>query len=104
MFVLVKHLSHRQPRQSRTLNLSMSSRRVKDDETANFAGRRSLRRTLMLSGTCNHEVAFRYLRASPSSSICSLYQFRFEYVTLKDKQAYVGSCNSKRALCEFCLC
>ena len=32
-----------------------------------------------------------------------LYQFLFEYVTLKNKQAYVGDYNSKRALYEFCL-
>ena len=38
----------------------------------------------MLSGTCNHEVAFRHLRVSPSSSTCLLYQFPFEYVTLED--------------------
>ena len=44
----------------------------------------------MVSGTCNHEVAFRHLRASSSSSTCLLYQFPFEYVTLKDEQAYVG--------------
>ena len=58
----------------------------------------------MLSGTCNHEVAFRHLRASLSSSTCSLYQFPFEYVTLRDKEAYVGGYNSNRALYEFCLC
>ena len=57
----------------------------------------------MLLGSCNREVAFRRLRASPSSSICLSYQFPFEYITLKDKQAYVGGYNSKRALYEFCL-
>ena len=29
----------------------------------------------VVSGTCNHEVAFRHLRASSSSSTCLLYQF-----------------------------
>ena len=56
----------------------------------------------VLSGTCNHEVAFYHLQASPSSRL--LYQFPFEYVILKDKQAYVGCYNSKRAHYEFCLC
>ena len=56
----------------------------------------------VLSGTCNHEVAFRHLRASPSSRRFLLYQFPFQYVTLKDKQAYVGGYNSKSALYEFC--
>ena len=55
----------------------------------------------MFSGTCNHEVAFRQLRASPSSSTCLIYQFLFEVVTLKDKQPYVGGYNSKRALKNF---
>ena len=32
--------------------------------------------------------AFRHLRSSPTSSTCLLHQFPFEYVTLKDKQAY----------------
>ena len=58
----------------------------------------------MLSGISNHEVAFLHLRVSPSSSTCLFYQFPFEYVTLKDKQAYVGGYNSKRAVNEFCLC
>ena len=43
----------------------------------------------------NHEVAFRHLRTSPTSSTC-LLQFPFEYVTLKDKQAYIGDYNSKK--------
>ena len=46
----------------------------------------------------------RHLRASPSSGTCLLYQFPFEYVTIKDKQAHVDGYNSKRALYEFCLC
>ena len=39
---------------------------------------------------------FRHLQGAPSSSICLLYQFPFEYVTLKDKQPFVGGYNSKR--------
>ena len=41
-------------------------------------------------------VAFRHLRALSPSRASLLYQFLFEYVTLKDKQAYVGGYNSKR--------
>ena len=50
----------------------------------------------VLSGTCNHEVAFRHLQTSPTSSTCLLHQFPFEYVTLRDKQAYIGDYNSKK--------
>ena len=53
---------------------------------------------------CIFVVAFRHLRASPSSSTCLLYQFPFEYVTLKDNEVYIGGYNSRRALFEFCLC
>ena len=59
---------------------------------------------MVLSGTYNHEGVFCHLQGSSSSSICLLYQSPFVYVTLKDKQAYVGGYSSKRALYEFCLC
>ena len=43
-----------------------------------------------------------HLRASPSSNICFLYQFPFECVTHKDKQADVGGYNSKRKSLRIC--
>ena len=49
MPTLVEQFCHCHPRHanSNADSRSMSSRRVKDDYTANFAGRRSLRKTLV---------------------------------------------------------